>query len=101
MILWYIGLGLEKGSDYFTVARLILKSYTGLGKLKKLGLLSGLGLILLSVGLGLKKWINQEEMPLENYEDFLELFVKEFVIQLSPISLGQTMCGVWETKHYQ
>ena len=39
-------------------------------------------------------------MPLENYEYFLELSVKEFVIQLSPISLGQIMCGVWETKYY-
>ena len=38
-------------------------------------------------------------MPLENYEDFLELSVKQFVIQSSPISLGQIMCGVWKTKH--
>ena len=38
-------------------------------------------------------------MPLETYEDFLELSVKQFVIQSSPISLGQIMCGVWKTKH--
>ena len=39
-------------------------------------------------------------MRLEKYEDFLELSVKQFVIQTNPISLGQTMCGVWKTKHY-
>ena len=33
-------------------------------------------------------------MALEKYEDFLELTVKQFVIQSSPISLGQIMCGV-------
>ena len=33
-------------------------------------------------------------MPLEKYEHFLELSVKQFVIQSSPISLGQIMCGV-------
>ena len=38
-------------------------------------------------------------MPLKNYEKILELFVKQFVIQSSPISLGQIMCGVWKTKH--
>ena len=38
-------------------------------------------------------------MPLKNYEDFLELSVKQFVIQSSPISLGQIMCGVWNIKH--
>ena len=38
-------------------------------------------------------------MSLENYEDFPELSVKQFVIQSSPISLGQIMCGVWKTKH--
>ena len=57
--------------------------------------LTGLGLILLYIGVGLKKWINQEQMPLEKYEDFLELSVKQFVIQSNPISLGQIMCGVW------
>ena len=45
------------------------------------------------------KWINQEEMPLERYEDFLELSVKQYVIQSSPISLGQIMGCVWKTKH--
>ena len=33
-------------------------------------------------------------MPLEKYEDFLELSVKESVIQSSPISMRQMMCGV-------
>ena len=56
--------------------------------------LTGLGLILVYIGVGLKKWINQEEMPLEKYEDFIELSVKQFVIQSNPISLGQILCGV-------
>ena len=38
-------------------------------------------------------------MSLEKYEDFLELSFKQFVIQSSPISLSQIMCGVWKTKH--
>ena len=38
-------------------------------------------------------------MPWEKYEDFLELSFKQFVIQSSPISLGQIMCGVWKTKY--
>ena len=75
--LWYIGLGLEKDLDFLT----------------------GLGLISLCIGLGLVKWINQTEMPLEKYEDFLELYVKQLAIQSSPISLGQLMCGVWKTKY--
>ena len=61
--------------------------------------LTGLGLILLQIGLELKKWINQEEMPLEKYEDFLELSVKQFVMQSSPVSLGQIMFWVWKAKH--
>ena len=56
--------------------------------LKKSNYLTGLGLILLYIGVGLKKWINQEEMPLEKYEDFLKLSDKQFVIQSRPISLG-------------
>ena len=56
--------------------------------------LTGLGLILVYIGVGLKKWINQEEMPLEKYEDFIELSVKQFVIQSNLISLGQILCGV-------
>ena len=40
------------------------------------------------------KLINQAEMPLQKYEDFLELSVKQLVIQPSPIFLGQIMCGV-------
>ena len=38
-------------------------------------------------------------MPLEKYKEFLELSVKQSVIQSSPISLGQIMCGLWKTKH--
>ena len=37
-------------------------------------------------------------MPLEKNEDFLELSVKQFLIQSSPISLGQIMCGVWKNQ---
>ena len=46
------------------------------------------------------KWINQDqgEMSLEKYEDFLELSVKQFVMQSSPSSLGQVMWGVWKMK---
>ena len=33
-------------------------------------------------------------MPLEKYEDFLELSVKRFVMQSSPISLGQIMPNI-------
>ena len=35
-------------------------------------------------------------MPLEKYEDFLEWSLKQFVVQLNSISLGQIMCGVWK-----
>ena len=38
-------------------------------------------------------------MALENCEDFLETFVKQFVIQSSPISIGQIMCGVQKATH--
>ena len=75
-MLWYIGLGLPK---------------------KRLDYLIGFGLILPYIGFGLIKWINQAEMPLEKYEDFLKF--KQFVIQSSPISLGHIMCGVWNTEH--
>ena len=33
-------------------------------------------------------------MSLEKYEDFIELSVKQFVIQSNPISLGQILCDV-------
>ena len=33
-------------------------------------------------------------MPLEKYEYLLELSIKQFVIQSSPISLSQIICGV-------
>ena len=62
---------------------------------KHLGYLTGLGSILLYITLGLIKWINQAEMPLEKCEDFLlELFVKQFPIQSSPLSLDQIMCHI-------
>ena len=96
LILWHIELGLEQFSDYLTGIRLILW-YIGLGRnWKRSGYLTGLRLILLWVGLGLKNWINQEAMSLEKYEGFLELSVEQFVIQSSPISLGQIMWGVWK-----
>ena len=37
-------------------------------------------------------------MSLDKYEDILELSVKQFVMQSSPTSLGQIMCGVWKIK---
>ena len=37
-------------------------------------------------------------MPLENYEDFLELSVKQFAIQSILSSLGKIMCGVRKTN---
>ena len=37
-------------------------------------------------------------MPLEKYEDFLEWYIKQFVIQSSAISVGQIMCGEWKTN---
>ena len=65
--------------DYLTGVILILR-YIGLRLTSKsLNYVTGLGLILLYIGAGLKKLINQEEMPLEKYEDFLELSVKQFV----------------------
>ena len=74
---------LKKCSDYLTGVRLILRYI-------------GLGFILLYIGVELKKWINQEEMPLEKYKDFLELSVKQFIIQSNSISLGQIMWDVWK-----
>ena len=38
-------------------------------------------------------------MPLEKYEDYFELSVKQFVIQPSSISLGQITCGLYKIKH--
>ena len=43
--------------------------------------------------------IKQAGTSLKNYEDLLELPVKQLVIQSSPISLGQAMCGV-HVKNY-
>ena len=37
-------------------------------------------------------------MSFEKYEDFLELFAKQLVIQSRPISLGQ-MCECVKNKH--
>ena len=45
-------------------------------------------LILLYIGLGMIKLINQAGMSFEKFEDFLELFVKQLVIQSKPISQG-------------
>ena len=53
-----------------------------------------LGLILLYIGLGLIKLINQSCMLLEKYEEFHELSVEQLFIQSSPVPLGQVMCGV-------
>ena len=87
---------LETCLDYLTGVRLILR-YIGLRLTKKiLNYLAGLGLIMLYNRVELKKWINQEEVPLEKYEDFFKLSAKQFVIQSNPISLGQIMCGVWK-----
>ena len=87
---------LEKCSDYLTGLRLILRYIWLRLTLKSLNYLTGLGLILLYIGVGLIKWINQEEMLLEKYDEFLELSFKQFIIQSNPISLGQTMCGIWK-----
>ena len=38
--------------------------------------------------------MNQEGIPLENYEGFLEISVKQFVIQSSPTSIGQILRGL-------
>ena len=38
-------------------------------------------------------------MSLEKHEDFLELSVKQSVIQSSPISLGQILCRVWKPRY--
>ena len=57
---------------------------------KAVGLLS-LVLILLYIGLGLIKFINQAGMSLEKYEDFLKVSVKQLLIQSSPISLVHIM----------
>ena len=73
------GLGLEKCSDNITGVRLNLW-YIGVGLEKHLDCLTGLRLILSYIKLGLIKWINQAETPLENYLDFLELFVKQLII---------------------
>ena len=56
----YIGLGLEKCLDNLPGV-MILWYYV-----------TELGLILLYVRLGLIKWNNQADMPIEKYEDFLE-----------------------------
>ena len=37
-------------------------------------------------------------MSLRKYEDFLELSIKQFIIQSSPISVGQIICVMWKTK---
>ena len=45
-------------------------------------------------------WLNElikQELLLEKYEDVLELSIKQYVMQLSPTSLGQIMCDLWKT----
>ena len=36
----------------------------------------------------------KQELLLEKYEDVLELSIKQYVMQLSPTSLGQIMCDL-------
>ena len=78
--------GVEKCLDFLTEVRLILR-YIGLRlPLKGLNNPTWLGLILLWIWVRLKKWINQEEMPLDwNFENFLEnileLSVQQFEIE--------------------
>ena len=36
----------------------------------------------------------KQELLLEKYEGVLELSIKQYVMQLSPISLGQIMCDL-------
>ena len=52
--------------------------------------LTGLGLILLDIGLGLIELINQAWMLLQKYEDFLEISVEQLVTQSSIIFVSQT-----------
>ena len=70
LILWYSGLGMDLFWFYYT----------------------------LDLDCGLIKWINEGEMSLEKYEDLLELYARQFVIQSSPSSLGQIIWGVWKIK---
>ena len=86
-----IGLELEKCSNYFTKVRLNLW-YIGLGLGKHLHYL------LLYTRRSFIIWIKQAEISLEKYEDFLELSIKQLVMQASPIALDQMTCGVWKTK---
>ena len=67
--------------------------------MKTLGLPSGLGLILSYIRLGFLKLINQAEMPSEKCEDFLELSIKQLVIQLSPVYQCQIKCGALKLKY--
>ena len=96
---WFFDiLDLKSGLTTFTGVRLILW-YSGLGLKKHLDCLTGLWFYYtLDLDCGLIKWINQADMSLEEYEDFLESSIKQFVMQLNPASLGQIMCDVWKTK---
>ena len=82
--------------DYLTGVRFILWNIW-LRLKKHLDYLTGLGLILLYIQLGLIKRINQAEMPLEKYEDFLESTVKQFVIRTKCNS--PTLDNVWCMKN--
>ena len=52
---------------------------------------------ILDLSCGLIKLVNQAKLSLEKCEDVLELSVKQYVMQLSPTSLGQIMCDLWKT----
>ena len=89
LILWYIGVTLEKYLDHLPRLGLILW-FIFVGLEKHLKQLTGLRLILL-----------QPEMLLEKSENLLGLSVKQLVIQSSLeslISLGQAVFGEWKTK---
>ena len=111
LILWYIGLGLEKYSNtlldsyqFYYIFKWDLKNF----KTKLLDLdwfYDVLDLDLRNTWTNLlhSDWFyyNQAGIPLEKYENLLQWSVKQLVIQsslASSVSLGQTMCGVWETK---
>ena len=90
MALWYIGHGFEKYSNYLTGLGLIFW-YIRLEKCYYYSYWT-----YFDMGCGLIKLINQAELSLEKYEDALEWSVKQYVMQLSPTSLGQIMCDLWK-----
>ena len=95
---WFFDiLDLKSTRATFTGVRLILW-YSGLGLKIHLDSLTGLWLYYtLDLVCGLIKWINQAELLLEKYDDVLELSVQQYVMQLSPTSVGQIMSDLWKT----